>query len=276
MPLGDPTLFDRQRRPAVRIPSASSACSGGSSEVDTPGSNGSVHQVVSLYFDAACSSLRQTATFDRSLSVDTSSSIGTIVSYDVAGHVTAVETVNDSTFASGGGFATRQWTDAAAASAPPFGHATLFCAQTGATCTLAAVTDGPSFETGVVLNAKLPSVAPTAGSTITVPFTGSLSTAAPGTIAIAQAAFAPPTLTGATPLASLAGSLTIAPGNDGPVAFSLSLDSAGVHVAGTYSSGTTAFAVTGGTTATVNANGDGTIRYANGASENVFDFRITG
>ena len=260
------------------MPSASGACNGGSSEVDTPGSNGNVHQVVSLYFDAACSSLRQTATFDRSLGVDTSSSIGTIVSYDVAGHVTAEETVNDSTSASGGGFATRQWTDAAAASAPPYGHATLFCAQFGATCTLAAVTDGPSFETGVVVNATLPSVAPAAGSSVTVPLTGSLSTAAPGTITIAQSALTAPTLTGVTPFASLTGSLTIAPGNDGPVAFSLSLDAGevGAHVAGAYSSGTTTFAVTGGTTMTVNANGDGTIHYGSGASGNVFDYCITG
>jgi len=124
---GDPNLFGRQRRTAVRMPERERGCNGGSYEVDTPESNGNVHQVVSLYFDAAAVRFGRRRPFDRSLGVDTSSSIGTIVSYDVAGHVTAVETVNDSTSASGGGFATRQWTDAAAASAAAaFGHASLF------------------------------------------------------------------------------------------------------------------------------------------------------
>jgi hypothetical protein len=276
VPSGDPVVFGRLRRPASRTPRATSACNGGTSEVDTAGTDGNVHVVISLYFDAACTSLRQTATFDRNFGLGGSNSTGTIVSYDAAGNVTAVESVTDFTFTDTGNYASRQWTDAAGASAPLFGHASLSCTQNGATCTLAAVTDGPSFQTGVVLDATLPSAAPTAGSSVTVPFSGSLSTAAPGTITLTQPAFAAPTLAGGTPLATLTGSLTFAPGADGPTTFSLSLDSDGVHVAGTYASGTTTFALSSGMTVTVNANGDGTIRYASGASGNVVDFRIIG
>ncbi len=276
VPSGAPTLFARRRRPMALSPRAVPACSGGVSEVDTAGNAGTVHTVVSLYFDAACGSLRQTATFDRIFGIDTSSSTGTIVSYDGAGHVTAVQIVNDAFFASGGGFANRQSTDAVSASAPPFGHTTLFCAQTPATCTLAAVTDGSSFETGVLLDAPVPPTPPAQGASATVAFGGSIATAAPGTIGITQSGFTAPALGGSTPLATLAGSLTITPGNDGPTAFSLSLDSAGMHVAGSLSNGATTFALSDGTTATVNADGDGTIRYASGPSENVVDYRITG
>ena len=272
---GGPSYSTVRRAAAVRTTQANVVCNGGYSEQDTPNGQ-TVHIAISLYFDTQCTSLRQTASLDRTFGIDTGNLTGTIVSSDGSGHVTATQTLDEFSFASGGGFVRRSTTDAAGTSTTPFGRAVLFCTASAPQCTLVAVTDGPSFETGVVLGANTVPQTVAPGTSVTLAFTGSLSTAAPGTMTIAQTNFNPPSLQGGTPLATLTGSLTIAPGLNGPAAFSLSLDAGSTHVDASFASGTTTFTVSGGATATVNANGDGTIRYASGATERILDYRIAG
>jgi hypothetical protein len=264
------------RRTSSRSPRAAAVCSGGFTEQDTT-TGANTHSVVSLYFDSACTMLRQSATLDFSNGIDTSSMTGTIVSSDTAGHVTGVRTLTGSEFASGGGFRNRQSVDATSASATPFGHTNEFCALATLQCTLAATVTGPAFEIGVVLAVTLPPLA-ASGETLTLPFSGSLSAAGPGAITILQPSpFAAPVLAGAgTPAVTIAGSVTVTLGVGAPTAFTLSMNVGSTHADGTLANGTTTFAVAGGTTATVNANGDGSIRYANGATEAIVDFRIVG
>jgi hypothetical protein len=277
-PAGGPSIMTARRAAAVRSTRSNVTCSSGYSEQDTPGSQ-STHAAISLYYDAQCSALRQTQALDSAFGVDTGNVTGTIASYDAAGHVTATQALGEFFFASGGGFVTRKTTDAAGTSTTPFAQTTLFCALSGPQCTVAAVVNGPSFSTGAVLSANVPVQRVPPGSSVTIPFTGSLSTATtPGAIAIVQAPLAAPTLSGGTPLGTIAGNLTITPAAAGPAAFSLTLDAGSLHAVASLANGTTTLTITGATTATatVNANGDGTIRYASGATENILDFRIAG
>ena len=258
-----------------RSPQSNVACTNGFSEADTS-SGQNFHSVLSLYYDASCTSLRQTGTFDVTLFIDTTASTGTIVSYDVAGRVTSVQTLSGSTFASGGVFVNQQSTDALSAGGAPFGRTSVLCTTSTTQCALATVTEGP-LETGVVLSVPLPPNDLLPGATFTVPFGGSLSTgSAPGSIAIVQQGLTPPSLSGGGSPIAIAGSVTVTLGAAGPTAFSASVNVGSTHVDGQLSNGTTTFTVAGGAVATVNANGDGSIRYASGAVEKIVDFRITG
>ena len=272
---GGPRLL-AARRTSSRAPRSTLACSNGYAEQDTPAGPFTTHVVVSFYTDAACTTLRRQATFDFSLGVDTSNASGTIASYDAAGHVTATETASDFFFASGGGYVRRQSTDAVGTSSTPFAHNEIVCVGSAQQCTLAVVTDGAGFETGVLLTAATPTTIVAPGSTVTVSFSGSVRFGSPGSIAIVDGqGFAAPTLTGGgTPIA-FTGTLSATVNGNGPTTFTLSLDAASTHVDATLANGTTTFTVAGGATATVNANGDGSIRYASGATETIVDYRIT-
>jgi hypothetical protein len=272
---GAPRLLSL-RRASSRAPRTTTSCSNGFDEQDTTTGVNVTHIVVSLYDDAACTRLRQRATFDFSFGVDTSSASGTITSYDTSGHVTATETVSDAYFFSGGGFAQRKWTDAAGTSTTPFGHTSALCSFTVSQCTLAAITDGPGFETGVVLTATLPTVQPGAGSTVTIPFSGSVRLGTPGSMTIVDTQpFTPPSLTGGGTPVAISGTAAVTFGTTGPSSFTLAMVVGSTPVTGSFANGTATITVAGAT-ATVNADGDGTIRYASGAIETIVDFRITG
>jgi hypothetical protein len=277
---GGPTFLSRGRVPAARTPRATVACSGGFAEQDSSLGNGTTHAVISLYFDAACTSLRQRATLDRTLLVDSGQNAGTIDSFDSAGQVTVSQGVAEAWGLVTGTVRTvLDRVPGPAPASPPtvLGRSNVSCPFPAflSQCSLAAVTDGPAFETGVVLTASnLTGLPVAAGTTVTIPFTGSLSTGAVGSMTIAQFPPQPPVLTGTTSVLPFSGSLTIAPGTNGPASFSLTLDTASTHVTGTFANGTTTVAVSGGITVTVNLNGDGTIAYPNGTSGTVLDFRI--
>jgi hypothetical protein len=281
---GGPRILSRRRASSARAP-RDTACNGGYSEKDTP--NGFAgHRVVSLYFDAACTSLRQTATVDDTFGIDAGTTAGTIVSYDSKGSVTVSQAFDGSYLAPYG--RTRTWTDSIPSATPsvaatPLGRATLFCGFGNAVqqCSLAAVTDGLPFETGITLNAPGLQTSPLSGSpSTTVAFTGSYSVGAVGSMTITQQPSQPPAISGGSNAGSFTGSLTIVPGTDGPAAFSLVLDtasrdgSASLHAIATYANGSTTIALSGGTSVVVNLNGDGTIAYANGTTGKVLDYRI--
>jgi hypothetical protein len=272
---GGPRLL-AARRTTSRTPRSTVACTNGYSEQDTTTAQ-TTHVVVSLYTDAACTTLRQRATFDDAMGVDTSTSTGTIVSYDAAGHVTATQSANDFFFASGGGYIRRQSTDTAGTASAPFGHSEIVCLAATQQCTFAAVTDGAAFETGVLLTATVPAIVIAPSATVTIPFNGSVRFGAPGAITIVdgQPLTAPTLAGGGTPV-TFTGTLAATLTASGPATFTLTLDAATTHVDGTFSNGTTTFTIADGTTATVNANGDGLIRYASGATEAIVDFRISG
>jgi hypothetical protein len=272
---GGPRLL-AVRRASSRAPRATVACSNGFDELDTAAGQNVTHIVVSLYYDAGCTTLRQRATFDFTFGIDTSDASGTVVSYDSVGHLTATQTVSDSYFFSGGGFAKRQWSDTAGTSSTPFGHTSAICVFSTLQCTLAAVTDGLGFETGVLLTATVPAVQTGPGSSVTIPFTGSVRLGTPGAITIVDTQpLGVPTLTGGGTPVAITGTLGVTFAAAGPVTFTLSMDVGSTHVDATLANGTATLTVAGGTTATVNANGDGTIRYTDGATETIVDFRIS-
>lgn len=264
------------RRASSRAPLATVPCSNGFDEQDTATGLNVTHIVVSLYDDAGCTRLRQRATFDFSFGIDTSDASGTIVSYDAAGHATATQTVTDFLFFSGGGFAQRHSADAAGTSTTPFAHSSGLCLFAVSQCTLAAVTDGAGFETGVTLTTTVPAAQAAPGSTVTIPFTGSVRLGTPGSIAIVDQPFTPPALTGGGTPVAIAGTAAVTFGPAGPASFTLAMSVGATPVTGSLANGTATITVAGGTTAMVNADGDGAIRYANGATETIVDFRIGG
>jgi hypothetical protein len=273
---GGPRLLT-VRHASSRAPRSTVACSNGYSEQDTPAGPFTTHVVVSLYTDAGCTALRQQATFDFDLGVDTSDWSGTIASFDAAGHVTATQTATDFFFASGGGYVRRQSTDAAGAATAPFGHNEIVCLVSAQQCTLAAVTDGATFETGVLLTATMPSTVSGPGSSVTIPLGGSVRFGAPGSITIVDGQpFTAPTLSGGGTPVAFTGTVSATLSANGPTAFTVSMNVGSTHVDGSLASGTTTFTIAGGATVTVNANGDGSIRYADGATEAILDFRISG
>ncbi|MDB5068966.1 MAG: hypothetical protein JWM87_77 [Candidatus Eremiobacteraeota bacterium] len=279
---GGPSYLSRRRAATARAPRVTVGCTGGFAEQDSSAGPGTTHAVISLYFDAACTSLRQRATLDRTLLIDTGQTTGTIDSFNPTGQVTVSQGVAEAWGIVTGTVRTvldRVPGPTPTSPATLLGRSALSCpfAATSTQCSVAAVTDGPAFETGVVLTGTSLTGVPIIVSTaLTVPFTGSLSTGAVGSMTIAQQPPQPPTLTGTTSAVPFSGSLTIAPGTDGPTTFSLALDTASMHVMTTFANGTTTVSVSGGITVTVNLNGDGTIAYPNGTSGTVLDFRIAG
>lgn len=277
---GGPSYLARARASAARAPRATVACSGGFAEQDSSLGGGTTHAVISLYFDAGCTQLRQRATLDRMMGVDTGQTTGTIDSFDRAGRVSVSQSIAEPYGIVTGTI--RTVVDSVPGSTPTspatlLGRSNVSCPLPAfnSNCSLAAVADGPAFETGVVLTTlSLTGSSVAAGVPVTVGLSGALSTGAVGSMTIAQLPPQPPVLAGTTNRVPFSGSLTIAPGVNGPSSFTLALDTATMHVTGTFANGTTTVAVSGGITATVNLNGDGTISYPNGTSGTVLDFRI--